>query len=54
MVGKLTMVETYDIVWGKNAKNWWTENVAFASRKKMGGRPMSRMSPKQWSGPISN
>ena len=37
MVGKLTKVETYDIVWGKNAKNWWTENVAFASRKKWAG-----------------
>ena len=37
MVGKLTKVETYDIIWGKNAKNWWTENVAFASRKKRAG-----------------
>ena len=45
--GKSIKVEACDIVRGGNVKNWRTENVAFASRKKMGGRPMPRMSPKK-------
>ena len=37
MEGKSIKVETCDIVWGGNVKNWRTENVAFASRKKWAG-----------------